>query len=412
MKKSLTWLTGTVLLVLSQMYVHAQKIEDAISLSHNGKYNAAEKIFSQLIASDEYNAGLLIAAGFNSAWAADYTTAKQRFLKAQQIAPANTDAFKGLSYTFLYEGSFKKAAAGFEKLLVANLLSEEFHMAAGLAYLNLHQRNKATLHFEAILRVNPANEEARQYLQEIKSTTGVIELSTLAGVSGSGGQSKFGLRQVQLGYQINPEILLFARYDNSLSLDNFFLIKNNFNVNTTGAGIYSKWHKYIGSKFEYAHRNLTEGITQNLWQTEQVIFLPENYVLKLGGSFITSNQLASEWMAMTSLSIPITEKIKTEPHYYFIKRLGVEHRVVLNTSYQFNPKNDIAFGLFFGTEKIAAINFKNTVAGGFAYSNFYVKGPLYGTALLRYEKDAAAARNAFIVAAGLKLRFNTKKSHQ
>jgi hypothetical protein len=116
-------------------------------------------------------------------------------------------------------------------------------------------------------------------------------------------------------------------------------------------------------------------------------------------------------MAMTSLSIPVTEKIKVEPHYYFIRRLSAEHRVVLNTSYQFDPKNDIAFGMFLGTERNAVLDTRNTVAGGFVYSNFYIKGSLYGTTLVRYEKDAAAARNAFITAAGIKLRINTKKSH-
>ncbi len=411
MKKSLTWLTGTVLLVLSQMYTQAQNIEDAVALSHAGQYSVAEKIFTKLINQNTASAGLFIAAGFNSAWSGDYKTARQRFLNAQQLEPTNIDAAKGLAYTFLYEGSFYKAAAGFEKLITVYPSSQEFRMAAALAYLNKHQRSKAVMHFEKILQLNPKNDEALQYLQEIKSTTGVIELSTLAGVSGSGGQSKFGLRQVQLGYQINPENLLFARYDNSLSLDNFFLIKNNFNVNTIGAGVYSKWHKYFGSKVEYARRNLPEGITQNLWQTEQVVFLPKNYVLKLGGSFMSSKQVAAEWMSMTSLSVPVTEKVKIEPHYYFIKRLGTEHRVVINTSYQFNPKNDIAFGLFLGSEKIPALSFKNTVAGGFVYSNFYIKGPLYGTGLVRYEKDAAGNRNAFIAAGGLKLRLNTKKSH-
>ena len=411
MKKSFTRLTGTVLLVLAQMYLHAQNMEDAVVLSHTGKYTAAEKIFVKLIAADSRNTGLLIASGFNNAWNKEYAAAKQRFLKAQELEPGNVDAAKGLAYTYLYEGSFSKAAAQFEELLRQQPSSEEYHMAAGLAYLNLHKRTKAAAHFQKIVQLNNSNEEAKQYLTEIKNNTGILEIASMTGMSGSGGQNKFGLRQLQLGYQVNPENLLYVRYDNSLSLDNYFLLKNNYNVNAVTGGVYSKWHKYIGSKFEFGHRNLPEGIKQNLWQTEQVVFLPKNYVLKLGGSIVTSNLLKNEWMAMTSISVPVTEKIKVEPHYYFIRRQSTEHRVVLNTSYQFNPKNDIAFGMFLGSEKNQVLDTRNTVAGGFAYSNFYIKGPLYGTALVRYEKDAAAGRNGFITAAGIKLRLNTKKSH-
>ncbi len=411
MKKSFTRLTGTVLLVLVQLFLQAQNTEDAMALSHAGKYAAAEKIFVKLIAADTKNTGLLIASGFNNAWNKDYAAAKQRFLKAQELEPGNADAAKGLAYTYLYEGNFLKAASLFEKLIQTQPKSEEFHIAAGLAYLNMQKRNKAADHFKQVLKVNNSNEEARQYLTEIKTNTGILEVASMAGLSGSGEQSKFGLRQLQLGYQLNPENLLYLRYDNSLSLDNYFLLKNNYNVNALSAGMYSKWHKYIGSKIEYGHRNLPEGITQNLWQTEQVIFLPRNYVLKLGGSIVTSNLFSNEWMVMTSVSLPVTEKIKVEPHYYFIKRQSTEHRVVLNTSYQFNPKNDISFGMFIGTERNTILDTRNTVAGGFAYSNFYIKGPLYGTALIRYEKDAAGGRNAFITAAGLKLRINTKKSH-
>ncbi len=411
MKKSLIALAGIVLFTLFQTQLKAQNFKEAVDLSHAGKYTAAEKIFIKLIAADSRNASLLIASGFNNAWGNEYSAAKQRFSKALELEPGNTDAAKGMAYTYLYEGSFFKATAAFEKLIVSNPASEEFHMAAGLAYMNMQKRGRAALHFKKVLQVNSKNEEARQYLTEINTTTGVIEIGGLAGMSGSGGQTKFGLRQLQLSYQFNPENLLFVRYDNSLSLDNFFLLKNNYNVNALSAGVYSKWNKYIGSKFEFGQRNLPDGVKQNLWQTEQVIFLPKKYVLKFGGSLITSNLLEREWMAMTSIAIPATDKVLIEPHYYFIKRQSSEHRGVLNVSYHFNPHNDVGFGMFAGSENNTALKINNTVAGGYIYSNFSIKGPFCATALLRYEKDAAGSRDAFIAAAGLKYRINTKKNH-
>lgn len=408
MKKSTICFTGILLLVTMQFQLKSQNFEDAIGLSHAGKYVEAEKVFSKLINEDKNNISFLIASGFNNAWSKKYVLAKQRFLKALELEPVSTDAAKGLAYTFLYEGSFLKAADDFEKLCKADPASAELHIALGLAYMNLQKKAKALKQFEEILRIDKSNTEAKKYMDDIKLGRGILELSSFAGISSYGNDSKFGVRQIQAGYHINSENFVYVRYDNALSLDNYFLQKNNFNTNAFIGGLYTRWHSHIGSKFEYGYRSLPENIKQNLYQTEQVIFLPENYLIKIGGSIITSNQLQKEWMLMTSTSLPITNSIKIEPHYYFIHRLANEHRVLINTSYNISPKTDIAVGIFAGKEKNVKLNIYNTVSGVFAYSNFYIKGPLSGTALTRYEKDATG-RQSFIAAAGIKLTIDTKK---
>ena len=171
--------------------------------------------------------------------------------------------------------------------------------------------------------------------------------------------------------------------------------------------MYTRWHPRIGSKLEYGYRKLPGNIQQNLYQTEQLIFLPKNYILKLGGSILTSNQPQSEWMLMTGASVPLTHKLKLEPHYYLIHRVANEHRLMLNTSYHFTAETALAIGVFAGKEKDAKLNIDNSVSGAFAYTNFYIKGPLSGTALTRYEKDANG-RKSFIAAAGFKLSIHTK----
>jgi tetratricopeptide (TPR) repeat protein len=407
MKKSIIRFTGILLLVLNQFVLTAQQTEDAVALSQSGKYAAAEKIFSRLILQDNKNVNLLVASGYNLAWNKEYATAKQRFLKGLQLQPANTDAAKGLAYTYLYEGNYVKAADHFEKLSKADINSQELHIAAGLAYMNLYKKGKALKHFEYVLKLNKNNTEAKKYIAEIISGRGIVELSSLAGLSNSGNQSKFGLRQLQAGYHINSENFIYARYDNALSLDNYFLQKNNFSSNALMGGLYSRWHPRIGSKLEYGNRKLPGNIQQNMYQTEQLIFLPKNYILKLGGSMITSNQPLNEWMLMTGVSVPLSGKVKLEPHYYFIHREANEHRLMLNTTYHFTAKTGLAIGLFAGKEKDAKLDIDNRVSGAFAYSDFYIKGPLSGTALTRYEKDATG-RKSFIAAAGIKLSIHTK----
>jgi tetratricopeptide (TPR) repeat protein len=408
MKKCIICLTGILLLVLSQVSLKAQNFQDAIALSHSGKYYMAEKIFIKLIEQDKKNTSLLIASGFNNAWNKEYDAARVRFLKALQLEPANTDAAKGLAYTYLYEGNYSAALIAFKKLSDANPASQEFHFALGQAYMNLQKKIKGYAEFKRVLEINPANEEAREYIADIKSEKGILELSAMAGLSGSGGNNKFGLRQIQALYRFNSQVFAYARYDNSLALDNYFFLKNNLNTNAFIGGLYTRWHKQIGSKVEYGYRNLPEGIKQNIYQTEQVIFLPKNFVVKVGGSLITSNQSQKDWMLMSSVSVPLTAKIKIEPHYYFIHRLANEHRVLLNGSYNFSDKTDIGAGVFNGWEKNAKLNINNTVSGIYGYANIFIKGPLSGTLLGRYEKDATG-RNSFIAAGGLKITLDTKK---
>lgn len=397
-----------IALLFSIIYVQsdAQTIEDAVGLSHAGKYNEAEKVFTRLIEKEGNNTRLLIASGFNNAWAKNYKAAENRFNRALNIEPSNRDAAKGLAYTYLYKGNFTKASTVFNKLLMQDSYSEECRFALGLAYMNLQKKNKANKQFEKVLAINKSNTEAKKFIKEIESGKGIIDLSVLGGVSGSGGESKFGLRQVQVGYHINNEVLLYARYDNSLAQDNYFFIKNNFNSNAYIGGMYARWHYRIGSKIEYGYRSLPGKVDQNIYQTEQVIFLPKNFAVKLGGSIISSPQLQDEWMLMGSISVPAGRKLKVEPHYYFIRRLYDEHRFLLNVSYNFSAKTDMALGVFNGSEKNFKTNIKTNVFGVYAYSNIYIKGPLSATVLTRYEKDAAG-RDSFIAAAGLKVSFGT-----
>ena len=92
-----------MLLVVIQLQVNAQTAENAIRLSQIGKYDEAEINFTALLHKDENNIGLLIASGFNNAWNKKFTSAQKRFKRVLQLEPNNTDAAKGMAYTFLYK---------------------------------------------------------------------------------------------------------------------------------------------------------------------------------------------------------------------------------------------------------------------------------------------------------------------
>lgn len=408
MKKQFFKTAIITLLVFIQLNVVAQNMEDAVVLSHNGKYEAAEKIFIRLISEDEKNTSLLVASGFNNAWAKNYAAAKNRFNRALQLEPANTDAAKGLAYTYLYKGAFSKAASAFEKLVQKYPASTEYRIALALAYMNLQKKNRAQAQFEKVLAIDGSNSEAKKYDEQIKSGKGILELSALGGFSGSDDVSKFGLRQIQVGYHVNNEVFVYGRYDNSLAQDNYFFLKNNFNSNGFVGGAYARWHRLIGSKFEYGYRTLPGSTDQNIYQTEQIIFLPKNFSFKFGGSIITARRLQDEWMMMGGISIPAGKKIKIEPNYYFVHRLYNEHRFLLNISYAATPKSSITAGLLSGSEKNTKTNLTSNVFAVYAYSNFHIKGAFSGLVLGRYEKDAFD-RNTFIAAAGFRIALDTKR---
>ncbi len=408
MKKCIFFSTVILSLVLSQFSLKAQNFEDAMKLSHSSKYYLAEKIFIKLISEDSKNTSLLIASGFNNAWNKEYKVAKERFLKALQLEPLNIDAAKGLAYTYLYEGNFRNAVVAFTKLRETNPNSEEYHLAIGQAYMNLQKKGKGNIEFKKVLQINPDNEDAKEYISHIQSEKKILELSSMAGFSGYDGNNKFGLRQVQALYHFNSELFIYAKYDNSLALDNYFFLKNNLNTNTFITGLYTRWHQKIGSKVEYGYRILPEEKKQNIYQTEQVIFLPKNFVAKIGGSLIKTTALQNDWMLMTSISVPATDKIKIEPHYYFIRRLANEHRILLNGSYNFTDKTDVGLGAFSSWEKNTKLNINNKISGVYMYANIFISGPISGTMLSRYEKDASG-KNSIIAALGIKVTLDTKK---
>jgi tetratricopeptide (TPR) repeat protein len=409
MKKMPCKILAVIILFALSVHANAQSVQQAIQLSHSGNYNEAEEIFKKLLAKDANNISVLLAAGFNSAWNKNYAIAKNRFLKVKQLEPSNVDATKGLGYTYLYKGDFAKAANIFNDLSEANPTSEEYHMSLGLAYLNMLKKNKAQHEFEKVLKINSTNGEADDFINTIKKEKGKIELSALGGSTGIEGTNTIGLRQVQIGYQFNSENIVYARYDNSLGLDNFFLLKNNFNTNAIVGGFYSRWHYRVGSKFEYSYRNLPNNIRQQILQTEQVFFLPKNFQIKLGGFLVNTQQPIQEWTLMGGISIPVGKKLKVEPHYYFTNRVAKENRYLLNLSYRITDEFDVAIGVLRGKEKSIKGGIDHDVLGIYGYSNFKIMGPLSGVLLFRNEKETLG-NNVFTAALGVKLIIATRNN--
>lgn len=396
-----------VLLMVCLQRTAAQTLQDGIQASHQGKYYRAEAIFRDLLSKDKKNISLLLASGFNNAWNKEYKVAKERFKKVLELQPANKDAKKGMAYVYLYEGSYVKAASAFENMLAANPSSQEYRMALALSYMNLQKKGKALHEFEKILQLNPAHQEAQKYIQEIKAGRGIIELSALAGNTIINDQSRFGFRQLQAAVHINSENFVYLRYDNALSLDNYFLLKTNEKNAGYFGGIYSRWHQRIGSKFEFGTRNLGEKGPQQIFQTEQLLFLPKNFIAKMGGSYVTGAQQPAEWMLMGGVSAPLNKKISIEPNYFFIQRQAREQRVLISAKYMFNPRADFGIGIYNGRERLSKTNVLNKTNGVYSFVNFPIFGPLKGTANARYEKDALG-QNVFIAAAGIKISFNKK----
>ncbi|MFZ1530333.1 MAG: tetratricopeptide repeat protein [Ferruginibacter sp.] len=394
-----------VLLLLCLSRATAQTFGDAVQASHEGKYYKAEAGFKALLSKDKNNIEVLLASGFNYAWNREYGSAKERFQQVLKLKPGHADAVKGMAYVYLYSESYTKAAAAFQNLVNANPSSQEYRMALALAYMNLQKKGKAMDQFRKILELNPGNEEAKKYISNIMSGRSVAELMALAGNTLVEGQSKFGLRQVQLGFYINSENMVYLRYDNALSLDNYFLLQSNEKTRGYFGGFYSRWQQRIGSKFEYGSRSLPDNKAQNIFQTEQLVFLPKNYVVKLGGSYVSTTGQPGEWMMMAGVSAPVGSRIRIEPNYYFIQRAAKEQRLLLSAKYNFNAYTDAGLGVYTGREREAKKNIDNKIYGIYAYGNFPIAGPLYGTANARYEKDATG-QHVFIAAAGIKISFS------
>jgi hypothetical protein len=255
------------------------------------------------------------------------------------------------------------------------------------------------------LEIDPANRVASQLLQNTKGLAAPLELDVWAGYSKAAELGTFNLRTVQLTGQVAKKLRMFLKYDNSLSLDLSSIVRAEQEAQAFSVGAVLTASPKLTSKLEYGTRILPEGVTQQVFSTEQVFFLPNRMSLKGGGFLGTSQKLNNEWLAYASVRVPLGKTLAVEPYYFYSRVENAprpENRFLLNCQYRTHSGYELNMGAIYGKAAVSRDISNDNIFGGYAAVLLPFSQTVWGQASLRWEK--APFEQLTAAAFGIKIR--------
>lgn len=369
------------------------------------RHALAQQKFDAAFALDPKNADALTGQGYNAAWAGDFVAAKNYFKKLEQLQPGSAEAKKGLGYVALWSGKGQAAERYFENLILENPKEIEFYIALAQANLLENEAKRARIALKSGLQIDPTNPVVNELLEKTYALAAPLELDIWGGYSNVDGDSKFSLRTLQLSAQVTKPLRLYAKYDNSLTLDLASLVRNNQEAQVFSAGGVMTWNRQLISRLEYGVRLLPDNVNQQLVSGEQVVILSDKLSVKGGGFYGFSNKIADEWLAYGSLRVPLSTWYAVEPYYFLSKVAGApstESRFMLNNQFR-NPRGyELNLGLLYGKAGVGDEVADKNIYGAYVTGILPFSPVAWGQASLRYEKSPF--QELFAAALGVKLR--------
>ena len=210
---------------------------------------------------------------------------------------------------------------------------------------------------------------------------------------------------VQLTALVSRKLRMYAKYDNSLSLDLASLVRTNAEAQAFSVGGIVPWGHKLTSRFEYGTRILPEDVTQQIFSTEQVYFLSDKLALKGGGFMGISNKLNNEWLVYGSVRVPISKVYAIEPYYFYARVEGAprpENRFLLNNQFRNEKGYELNIGAMYGIAGLPRDVKNDKIVGGYASGILPFSRTVWGQVSVRWEK--APFDDLFGLALGVKVR--------
>lgn len=377
----------------------------AYNYSWAGRHEQAKKAFDEVLVLSPNNPEALIGKGYNLAWAGEYAAAKSPFQALEKVQPGSWEAKKGLGYVYLWQGNSQVAIRYFEELILAFPRQIEYYIALAQAYLQNEQIRLARIALHSGLAIEPGHPVAREMLNNTYQQAALLDIDVLSGYSVTDGMSSFGLRTLQMSGRVNKSLRLFARYDNSLSLDLASLVRQNQEAQAVTAGGVVKWNHRLTTRLDYGVRFMPDRLRQHVLSGEQVVFLPGNMALKAGGFFGLGKRIDNEWMVYAGVRAPIGKFFAIEPYYFYARvenNPKPESRIMLNNQFRLPKGYEINLGAVYGKTSIRTESGSNDVHGAYCSAVLPFTRYVWGLASLRWEKGPF--NQLTVVSAGIKWR--------
>jgi Flp pilus assembly protein TadD len=390
-------------------------LASAFSHCYKKQYDTAATEFLEVLKFRPGNIQALSGLGFDYAWAGRYDDARSTFTKLSRIHPEDAEAEKGLAYTALYSGDSEDAMARFNALTIKNPESREYWVAYGEACMAAKRTGSAREAFKKARAIEPSNAEIKNLLLSTRKAGAFAELDAWGGYSSVEGDSRVGMRFVQLTVQAAEKLRVYGKYDNSLSLDNRFFIQQDRFADAWFAGGVYDWNKSLTTKLEYGFRSLPGNTSQQLISFDQVFFLKHRseYGLTnwhIGGMAGIGNGISNEYLGYGGVYISLSRRWALEPTYYYsvsaFQNLQ-QHRLQGGVKYVAPAGLEINGGAYWSTN-VASSKYppnNDKVYGAYLLALYPISSRWMAQLTWRQETGTGGTPNIVSVAAGLKLRF-------
>lgn len=243
----------------------------------------------------------------------------------------------------------------------------------------------------------------------------MIEAHVWGGYTAFGGRSaatadstsgEIGLRSAELAFWPTAAVRVFARYDNTLSLDNLALLQAGRRIPTWHGGAQLDWNARFTTVLDAGHRTLPGGISQTMIGGEQVVFVNHGAVVKAGGWVGPRSDQRTEWLAHAAINVPVGARTRVEPTLFFA-RSGVANdhqwRALLAGETRLTSRVLLGGGVAAGRNTSIDSRFTGAANSAYARITATVSGQQRVHLLLNRE-SAAGANSLTTIAAGFSLQ--------
>lgn len=286
----------------------------ATARAWQGKDDLSEADFKQVLAQNPNDLEALVGLGYNFAWAERFSEAEPTFKRALDVAPDNIGAQKGLGYTYLWSDRLREAHTIFEQISASNPSDAEARTAIAQTEMQSGRTRSAVRSYKEALQLEPSRTDAIQGLRAAYGAPALLELSVWGGTASGGGDT--GLRLVELASWVNELTRIWARFDNSLSLDNPALARSNLDARTYYGGILRKFGEAWFGLLEFGFRDLPAGANQEIYKAE-VTNLSNNRAAKLGGQISPHSDGYTDELVYAGYNFPLGERWRMEPTVFY-----------------------------------------------------------------------------------------------
>ncbi len=364
---------------------------------------ARPKKVSEKPEEDAEDLGALVSLGYEHAWAKRFQEAEEIFQRSIRIAPDNLGAQKGLGYVYLWSGRHEEAVDHFKRLARTYPEESEIQVAMGHSNLAMGHPQEAEESFKSALSIDPLRTDAVQGLRAAYDYPALVELNIWGGNTSSGGDT--GLRQVEIATWATPRLRLWARFDDSLSLDNPALARSGQDAETYYFGAFHQFsEKWLGTA-EFGFRDLPAGADQEIYRLEGV-HLVDGHAIKLGGQVSPHSDGYTDELIYAGYGFSVGERMRLEPSIFYSNTGGTnddEWRGILFGNYKWSNGWSLSAGAGGGYIESAIPEFGGSVKVANAQLTIPVAGYQALHFSVRYEN---APSNEFtVVMLGVSLRW-------